>query len=151
MQIKLFNSQKDLHFSKVKMKKVVFFLFELLQIKTDEISIQFVSEKRISQLHALFFQDPTPTDCITFPIDSIPYKPNGYHLLGEIFICPKMAKQYAEKHRINPFEELCRYVVHGILHLIGFEDEKPALRAQMKRKENTCLRHLRQRGLLEPD
>ena len=133
------------------MKKVVFFLFELLQIKTDEISIQFVSEKRISQLHALFFQDLTPTDCITFPIVSIPYKTNGYNLLGEIFICPKMAKQYAEKHHINSFEELCRYVVHGILHLIGFEDEKPALRAQMKRKENACLRHLRQRGLLEPD
>lgn len=133
------------------MKKVVFFLFELLRIKTDEINIQFVSEKRISQLHALFFQDPTSTDCITFPIDSISYKPIGYHLLGEIFICPKIAKQYAEKHHINPFEELCRYVVHGILHLIGFEDEKPALRAQMKRKENACLRHLRQKGLLEPE
>lgn len=151
MQIKLFNSQKDLYFSKVKMRKVVFFLFELLQIKTDEISIQFVSEKRISQLHALFFQDPTPTDCITFPIDSIPYNPSRCHLLGEIFICPKIAKQYAEKHHINPFEELCRYVVHGVLHLIGFEDEEPDLRAQMKRKENACLKRLRQRGLLEPD
>jgi probable rRNA maturation factor len=133
------------------MKKVVFFLFELLQIKTDEISFQFVSEKRISQLHAHFFQDPAPTDCITFPIDSIPYKPNGHHLLGEIFICPKIAKQYAEKHRINPFEELCRYVVHGILHLIGFEDKKPGLRTQMKRKENACLKRLKQKGLLEPD
>lgn len=130
---------------------MVFFLFELLQIKTDEISIQFVSEKRISQLHALFFQDPSSTDCITFPIDSIPYQSNRYHLLGEIFICPKIAKQYAEKHHINPFEELCRYVVHGILHLIGFEDEKPNLRMQMKRKENACLKHLRRRGLLEPD
>ncbi|MCL6755577.1 MAG: rRNA maturation RNase YbeY [Candidatus Rhabdochlamydia oedothoracis] len=130
---------------------MVFFLFELLQIKTDEISIQFVSEKRISQLHALFFQNPAPTDCITFPIDSIPYKRNGYHLLGEIFICPKMAKQYAKKYQINPFEELCRYVVHGILHLIGFEDEKPDLRAQMKRKENACLKCLKQKGLLALD
>jgi probable rRNA maturation factor len=131
------------------MKKVVFFLFELLQIKTDEISIQFVSEKKISQLHDLFFQDPTPTDCITFPIDSIACESDRYHLLGEIFICPKIAKQYAEKHHINPFEELCRYVIHGILHLMGFKDEKPDLRAQMKRKENACLRRLRQRGLLE--
>ncbi|MGL5626199.1 MAG: rRNA maturation RNase YbeY [Candidatus Rhabdochlamydia sp.] len=151
MHIKLFNSQKDLLFSKLKVKKVVFFLLEFLQIKTDEIQIQFVTEKRISQLHSLFFQDPTPTDCITFPIDSALDKPDGYHLLGEIFICPKVAKQYAEKNHINPFEELCRYVVHGILHLIGFEDEKPALRAQMKRKENMCLKHLKQRGLLEPD
>lgn len=151
MQIKLLNSQKDLRFSKLKMKKVVFFLFEFLQIKTDEISIQFVSEKRISQLHALFFQDPTPTDCITFPIDSITCESDRYHLLGEIFICPKIAKQYAEKHHINPFEELCRYVVHGILHLMGFEDGNPDSRAQMKRKENACLRHLRQRGLLEPN
>ena len=150
MLIKLLNSQKDLRISKIKMKKVVFFLFEFLQITTDEVSIQFVSEKRISQLHSLFFQDPTPTDCITFPIDST-CESNRYHLLGEIFICPKIAKQYAEKHHINPFEELCRYVVHGILHLIGFEDENLNSRVQMKRKENTCLRHLRQSGLLEPN
>lgn len=133
------------------MKKVVFFLLEFLQIKTDEIQIQFVTEKRISQLHALFFQDSSSTDCITFPIDSITVKSDSYHLLGEIFICPKVAKQYAEKNHINPFEELCRYVVHGILHLIGFEDEKPSLRAQMKRKENACLKYLKQRGLLESD
>lgn len=133
------------------MKKVVFSLLEFLQIQTDEIQIQFITEKRISQLHALFFQDPSPTDCITFPIDSVTCKSDRYHLLGEIFICPKVAKQYAEKNHINPFEELCRYVVHGILHLIGFEDEKPDLRIPMKRKENACLKHLKQRGLLESD
>lgn len=133
------------------MKKVVFFYLDLLKIKTDEISIQFVTEKRISYLHALFFQDPSSTDCITFPIDSMKKKPDGYHLLGEIFICSKVAKQYAEKNHIDPFEELCRYVAHGILHLVGFTDEKPHLKAKMKRKENFCLKQLKHKGLLEPD
>lgn len=149
MRIKIFNSQKDLRFSKKKIKETVFFLFDLLQITTDEISIQFVTEKKICDMHRLFFQDPSITDCITFPIDS-PKKTNSYHLLGEIFICPKVAKQYAEKNRIHPFEELCRYIVHGILHLIGFEDEEPHLKTKMKRKENFCMKHLKQRGLLEP-
>lgn len=64
----------------------------------------------------------------------------GYHVLGEVFVCPKVAVEYAKENGIPPEEELLRYVVHGLLHLIGYEDYDPKERARMKRKESACLK-----------
>lgn len=113
-----------------------------LGISTDEISLHFVTEPKICKLHEEYFNDPSPTDCITFPMDGIEYKKNAYHILGEAFICPKTALIYAKNAGIDPYEELYRYVVHCILHLIGYDDINPKDRAKMKRKENSCLKKI---------
>jgi probable rRNA maturation factor len=120
------------------MRKAVSFLLKKLEIDTDEIIFHFVSEKKICSLHTEFFNDPTPTDCITFPIDS-PGEKASWHILGEAFICPKTALTYSKHHRTDPLEELYRYVVHCILHLIGYDDLQASERARMKRKERTLL------------
>lgn len=122
-----------------KIRKAVLFLLDTLSISTDEVAFYFVTEKKISELHLLFFDDPTPTDCITFPIDSFNSDASP-HVLGEVFVCPKTAILYAKSHQINVEEELLRYVIHGILHLIGYEDATKEKRAIMKRKENTYLK-----------
>ena len=90
-KITLYNSQRDFSFSIPQVKKVVLFLLKELNITTDEIIIHFVSELRIRALHEQFFNDPSVTDCITFPLDSHQDKNPFFHILGEIFICPKTA------------------------------------------------------------
>ena len=119
------------------------FLLKELKISTDEIIIHFVSELKIGFIHKKFFNDPSSTDCITFPIDSCTKnKEDSYHILGEVFICPKIAIKYSERHRINPLEELYRYIIHCILHLIGYDDIQETERIRMKRKERACLKKL---------
>ena len=118
-------------------KKAVSFLLKELNISTDEVIFHFVSEKKISLLHKKFFNDPSPTDCITFPIDSPKEKKQGFHLLGEAFICPKTAMKYAD-----PNKEIFRYIIHCILHLIGYEDMQVEERKRMKRKEHLLLKKL---------
>lgn len=130
------------------MKRVVSFLLDQLKIATDEITFHFVTEKKISQLHGEFFNDPSKTDCITFPIDPPVKTKTGYHVLGEAFICPKVAIEYARKHSISPQEELLRYLIHTLLHLIGYTDEEPTARKKMKRKESHCLKLLCTNGFL---
>ena len=130
-----------MRFSLSQMRKAVSFLLKKLKIDTDEIIFHFVSEKKICSLHDKFFNDPTPTDCISFPIDSQNTQVS-YHVLGEAFICPKTALNYAKRHRIGPLEELYRYVIHCILHFIGYEDMEARERARMKRKERTLLSQL---------
>jgi probable rRNA maturation factor len=110
------------------------------QISCRELSVYFVTEQRITQLHEEFFNDPTPTDCITFPIDE--------DFLGELFICPKTAQIYAAKHHLNPYEETSLYVVHGILHLLGYDDLTPAKRRTMRKKEKKCMAHLNALGVI---
>lgn len=97
-------------------------------ISFEEVGIHFVDEREICELHEQFFGDPTPTDCISFPL-------KGPQLLGDIFVCPQIALTYAQKYGKDPFEELILYVIHGLLHLIGYDDMDVKSRAKMRRAE----------------
>lgn len=141
--LRVYNSQKDLKISKTSVRRLVVGLLDKLNIVTEELIVHFVSEKRICQIHKDFFDDPSPTDCISFPIDET--------LLGEIFICPLTAISYAQKHGDDPYKEASLYLVHGILHLIGYDDIAPADRKIMKREEKRCMKFLeKERLFLEP-
>jgi rRNA maturation RNase YbeY len=61
-------------------------------------------------------------------------------LAGELFICLDDAVKQAREFRTTWQEELARYVIHGLLHLRGFDDVEPAARRVMKREENRLLR-----------
>lgn len=137
--ITITNSQKDLSLSIRDCKRNVLHLLTYLDIITDELIIHFVTEKKICQIHELLFNDPSPTDCISIPIDSASDTGSGYHILGEIFVCPKTAKLYAEKNKLDSCEEVMRYVIHGLLHLIGYDDMTVKDRRVMKKKEEECL------------
>lgn len=123
-------------FSKGSTRALVKAALAYLKVPCKEISIYFVTEKQIAALHGQFFQDPTPTDCISFPLDE--------HHLGEVFVCPSAAKSYAKK---NPYEETALYIIHGILHLIGYDDLEEKTRRIMRKKEKSCMRHLYKHGL----
>lgn len=149
LKISVYNTQRDLPLSAPHVRKVVSFLFNALKISTDEIILHFVSEAKICRLHKDYFNDPSPTDCITFPLDAPKGKKNTYHILGEAFICPKTALTTAKRLDIDPYEELYRYLIHCILHMIGYDDIDPNERAKMKRMERSCLKKLSQAELLK--
>jgi probable rRNA maturation factor len=122
-------------------------IFDEKSVSCDEISINFITEKEISELHDEFFDDPTPTDCITFPIDDIDDVSN-YKILGEIFVCPQVALSYSQQHLLDFEEELTLYVVHGILHLLGFNDIEEEERKVMREQEAFCMKLLKENQLI---
>lgn len=132
--IRIFNRQKDLKIDKSSARALVASVLAHLGVKTEEISLYFVDQKKICQLHATYFQDPTPTDCISFPLDE--------EILGEIFICPSVALEYARRKNLDPYQETSLYVIHGLLHLIGYDDLEPKARRIMRKKEKSCMRHI---------
>jgi probable rRNA maturation factor len=134
------NQQKDLKIDKSSARALVLSTLSHLKILCQELSLYFVTEKKITFLHDQFFQDPTPTDCISFPLDE--------EHLGEIFVCPKTALNYAKKKNLDPYSETSLYVVHGLLHLIGYDDLKPHLKRTMRKKEKSCMAHLYKTGTL---
>jgi probable rRNA maturation factor len=85
-----------------------------------EVDVVLVSDKRIAELHQRFMNDPTPTDVITFD-----------H--GEIFISTETAKRQARQFRSSFEHELRLYLVHGLLHLSGFDDKTRKGAAEMSR------------------
>lgn len=88
-----------------------------------------VDDREIARVHGRFLGDPTPTDVITFPD-------------GEIVVSGETAKREAEKLGIRPLQELLLYVVHGCLHLRGFDDRTEGERRRMRAAERRALKRL---------
>ncbi|EKE21568.1 MAG: hypothetical protein ACD_7C00186G0001 [uncultured bacterium] len=139
MKITILNKQKVLKINSDKIKKQINIILQEEKIDTQEVILNFVNEKAVKDLHIKYFNDPTVTDCISFPIDSASKKTNGYHILGEAFICPKQAVICSKRYKTTVYEELALYVIHCILHLIGYDDIKQIDRSLMRKKEKYYL------------
>jgi probable rRNA maturation factor len=96
------------------------------------LSIAFVTNAAIRRINRRFLNHDFATDVISFPL--------GTDLLGELVISAEYAKAEAAKRKIPVEEELLRYVVHGILHLLGYDDRRPADRARMWARQERELR-----------
>jgi probable rRNA maturation factor len=143
MHVIITNSQIDLALTgkKKPISQICNFILKNLNRSFDSLSLFFVSEEKISSLHKSYFKDSSPTDCISFPIDSeFDPKPT---VLGEIFICPKTALKYGRTHKIDPYEELTLYIVHGLLHLLGYDDIKKSDRSLMQKKQKEIMNELK--------
>ena len=110
------------------------------RIPSGELSLALLQEKAHCKLHEDFLDDPTPTDVITFPGDP------EENLAGEICVSIDMARRYAETEAVDFSQELTLYLVHGWLHLVGFDDLNEKDRQAMKKEEQVCMSHLEAHG-----
>lgn len=86
------------------------------------LEVALVSTAESDRIHREFMNVPGETDVITF-------------LHGELIICPLVAKQQAEEHGEPVLRELLRYIIHGLLHLAGHEDDQEKLRIAMEQAQ----------------
>ena len=95
---------------------------------TDDLTVEFsfVDDATITQVHADFLDDPTPTDVITF-----------HH--GEILISTETADRQCRDHSQEFDHELALYAIHGLLHLHGHEDHSLEGAATMKELQSRIL------------
>jgi probable rRNA maturation factor len=140
VQINVKNRQSVYSLPTLLVKRVVKSVIEFEGQDCDEVSIFFVSTLAISKLHKQFFDDPTPTDCISFPIDIS--ESFGYRVLGDVFVCPETAVKYVEEHGGNIEREMILYIVHGLLHLMGYDDIDVKDRKAMRLAEKRHLKYL---------
>lgn len=120
-------------------------VLSLEQASCDELNIYFVQEAEICEVHAEFFNDPSPTDCISIQIDDPKDSPC---FLGEIFISPKAAQDYIKESQGDLYEEITLYLVHGLLHLLGYDDVEEEERQKMRLAEKRHINYLKEHHLL---
>jgi probable rRNA maturation factor len=127
-----------------------------------DLGICLVGAKEMARLNETFLRHQGPTDVITFDyadkagrasrLSRCPLGPDGRDarpaLYGEIVICVDRAVVQARRFRTSWQSELARYLIHGVLHLRGFDDRRPAGRRRMKREEDRLLRQLGRRFAL---
>lgn len=106
---------------------------EKFPIGDGELSIAFVDDATIAQVHADFMGDPAPTDVITFPADPT------MDSAGEIIVSVDHASSRAAELG-EPFSrELSLYLIHGWLHLAGYDDRSDTDRIKMRAAEQEAL------------
>lgn len=97
------------------------------------ISYIFCDDDYLLDLNKKYLKHRTLTDIITFNYNET------YHVSGDIFISIDRVSENAKKFKIPFEEELRRVMVHGVLHLLGFNDKTSAQKKMMVRKENEFL------------
>lgn len=144
MNIQVFQNQ-SIPINPSSVEKLVKEFASFHEITFDEASIHFVDTPTISDLHAKYFDDPTTTDCISFPMDDLDEE--EYCILGEVFVCPETAIDFVETHGGDIYQEITLYTVHGLLHLLGYDDIEDEDRKEMRAEEARFLKHLNTKSL----
>ena len=102
-----------------------------------EIEVVFVDDPTLTEMHARFLDDPTPTDVITFDLGE-----EGGGPAGELYVSVDCAAREARARQVPLERELALYLVHGALHLCGFDDHEAEQRTRMRAAEALVLQGL---------
>ena len=100
-----------------------------------ELGITFVDEEPMTELHIRWMDEPGPTDVLSFPMDEL--RPGSdlraptQGILGDIVVCPQVAKSQAETAGHPAINEILLLVTHGMLHLVGFDHAEPEEEKEM--------------------
>jgi probable rRNA maturation factor len=121
--------------SKSTIHKLINLLKKELEFTVNDLEISFVNSEEITQLNKIYLKHKQSTDIITFD-----YSKSDSSLEGEILISFDDALDNSKKFRTSLKEEIIRLIIHGVLHLRGYKDEKVNQRKMMKTKENLLLK-----------
>ena len=90
------------------------------------ITVTFMSSSLMRSLNRRTFGRDRATDVVAFPL------PHDGELVGDVYVCPSIARRSARDFRISTREELLRLVVHGILHVLGYDHPTGASRTRSR-------------------
>jgi len=126
------NLQKKVPINQKRIRKTVLDILSCEGVKkSGEVIVSFVSDKEIRELNLLYLGLHEPTDVLAFDISG----PTG-GLLADIVISTDAALRNSKAYATTALHETHLYVIHGILHLLGYRDNNAANRRLMRRRES---------------
>jgi probable rRNA maturation factor len=141
MNIVIVNRQRLRKINSRLLKEITEALLANLNIAEAELGINLVAAREMTVINETFLRHEGSTDVITFDYSNAECGVRNAEskLHGEIFICVEEAVLQAGKFKTTWQSEIVRYLVHGVLHLLGHDDRHTAARRRMKREENRWL------------
>jgi len=142
MEIAITSSQKKIRLNQKQIRAVSErILKQLKQPSQSVLSLSFVSKYRMRALNKKYFKKNSLTDVIGLGYEGNRSGMYEYYL-GDILICPEVASDNSKIYSNPLSEEIKLYVVHGMLHLLGYDDGTKESRGKMRRKEMEVLKKL---------
>lgn len=151
-QIAIADSQRALEVNQARLREVCEHVLSDEQVASAEISIAIVGSTRMQALNKQHLNHDYDTDVLSFLLDCAPDvdvmehpddgpRGRGKSIDGEIIVCAEMAKQMAGQLEWDALAELDLYVVHGLLHLVGYDDLDPHEQSIMRQRERELMQH----------
>ena len=129
-EINIFNECKDIDFHKDHIIQLINLSLKATKYNQVKINLIFCDKDKLNSFKRKYFDDDVLTDIVTFPIK------NDNDLEAEIYISFEMAKLNADEFNVSLNNELSRLIIHGVLHLIGFNDNtKDAKKIMFSKQE----------------
>lgn len=159
LHISIVNRQRTRQINTRMLRKITGELLAELAVEKTELGINLVATPEMTTLNETFLRHEGPTDVITFDY-GVEQASRLFHsnserygdrrdawptLHGEMFICMDEVVSQSKIFKTSWQSETTRYLIHGVLHLIGHDDRRAAARRRMKRVENRLLRILSRR------
>lgn len=138
LQIAITNEQVRLEIDAAKLRTAVETVLSGAGISSGEISLAVVDDAAIHELNLRWLAHDEPTDVLSFVLEEA----DGYRE-GEIIVSADTALARAGEFGWSANDELLLYVVHGALHLVGYDDKEAADREQMRQRERFYLEMLK--------
>lgn len=138
MKISIAVPQEIVEVDRGKMREVGRAVLQGEGVKDYEISLAFVDNPTIHRLNQRYLDHDEPTDVLSFPLS----EPNATKLTGELVIGAEVAKVQAAERGHDVQIELALYVIHGLLHLCGYDDKTDSGASQMRERERHYLQAL---------
>ncbi|UCD55806.1 MAG: rRNA maturation RNase YbeY [Candidatus Omnitrophota bacterium] len=142
LKIEINNLNKKRRLNQKVIKKTALFVLRSFKKHNALIDITFVSDRKIKILNKKYMARSGSTDVLTFLLEEIPL-PRRNLLIGDIYISSDRAYENAGRFKTNFSKEILLYTIHGILHLVGFEDRTVNGKNRIRKLEEKFLNRLR--------
>ena len=138
LKISIASPQDSVAVDRARMRTAALAVLEGEGVTDGEISLAFVDNSTIQQLNQRYLQHDEPTDVLSFPLS----EPQAKRLAGELVIGAEVAQTQAAIRGHHVQAELALYVIHGLLHLCGYDDKTDAGAKEMRQQERHYLQRL---------
>ncbi len=130
------NNESGAEIDEQRLVTLALFALDALRIHPQaELSILLVDTDTMAAYHEKYMDEPGPTDVLSFPMDELRPPKDGEEpplgMLGDIVLCPEVTAAQAADSNRTPDQEADYLLIHGLLHLLGYDHAEPAEKTEM--------------------
>jgi probable rRNA maturation factor len=140
MKIQIENKQTKIKIQRRKIRSTVLKILKIMNCANKELSISFVDDNAIKQLNNQYLQRDSSTNVLSFSLQEGEYGNINPDILGDIIISAETAQRDAAIGDLSLSEEIDFLIIHGVLHLLGFNHENTT-------KAQTTIMQMKEREL----
>ena len=134
--VRIESSQSDVRVPRRRIGDLVDFVRRAERVAIAEVDVAVVSADEIAMLNRRYLRHAGPTDVLSFDLSD----ETTTGLRAQIVVCGRVAREQSTAHGTGVHYELLLYVAHGLLHLLGYDDQSVRAAARMRARQEQLLR-----------